>query len=96
MVRAQPLLTGELYVISLGSLMISSCYANVGNHLIQKALLNCKFASLVILNEPDHLSCSLIDFFRYYSRDFSYNTGVASIRAGLLKKESKGWQNDVC
>lgn len=37
----------------------------------------------------------LIDFFRYYSRDFSYNTGVASIRAGLLKKESKGWQNDV-
>lgn len=41
------------------------------------------------------LSSSLIDFFRYYARDFSYNTGVASIRAGLLKKESKGWQNDV-
>jgi terminal uridylyltransferase len=38
---------------------------------------------------------SLIDFFRYYSRDFSYNTGVASIRAGLLKKDTKGWQNDV-
>ncbi|KAF9025095.1 hypothetical protein BDZ89DRAFT_1017102 [Hymenopellis radicata] len=37
----------------------------------------------------------LIDFFRYYSRDFLYNTGVASIRAGLLKKESKGWQNDL-
>ncbi|KAF9221687.1 hypothetical protein BS17DRAFT_237453 [Gyrodon lividus] len=37
----------------------------------------------------------LIDFFRYYSRDFSYNTGVASIRAGLIKKESKGWQNDL-
>lgn len=37
----------------------------------------------------------LIDFFRYYSRDFSYNTGVASIRAGLLKKEPKGWQNDL-
>ncbi|KDQ16927.1 hypothetical protein BOTBODRAFT_220517 [Botryobasidium botryosum FD-172 SS1] len=36
----------------------------------------------------------LIDFFKYYSRDFSYNTGVASIRAGLLKKESKGWLND--
>ncbi|CAA7262118.1 unnamed protein product [Cyclocybe aegerita] len=33
----------------------------------------------------------LIDFFRYYSRDFAYNTGVASIRAGLLKKDSKGW-----
>ncbi|KAJ7631884.1 hypothetical protein DFH06DRAFT_1223154 [Mycena polygramma] len=37
----------------------------------------------------------LIDFFRYYARDFSYNTGVASIRAGLLKKLSKGWQNDL-
>ncbi|KAK0200927.1 hypothetical protein DFS33DRAFT_1265709 [Desarmillaria ectypa] len=37
----------------------------------------------------------LIDFFRYYSRDFLYNTGVASIRAGLIKKESKGWQNDL-
>ncbi|KAG7447320.1 uncharacterized protein BT62DRAFT_993580 [Guyanagaster necrorhizus] len=37
----------------------------------------------------------LIDFFRYYSRDFSYNTGVASIRAGLIKKASKGWQNDL-
>ncbi|TFK24857.1 hypothetical protein FA15DRAFT_591711 [Coprinopsis marcescibilis] len=36
----------------------------------------------------------LIDFFRYYARDFQYNTGVASIRAGLLKKESKGWQVD--
>jgi terminal uridylyltransferase len=41
------------------------------------------------------LTNRLIDFFRYYSRDFSYNTGVASIRAGLLKKDSKGWQNDV-
>ncbi|KAG6812908.1 hypothetical protein H0H92_015460 [Tricholoma furcatifolium] len=37
----------------------------------------------------------LIDFFRYYSRDFPYNTGVASIRAGLLKKDTKGWQNDI-
>ncbi|KAF7326962.1 hypothetical protein MVEN_02590400 [Mycena venus] len=37
----------------------------------------------------------LIDFFRYYARDFSYNTGVASIRAGLLKKTAKGWQNDL-
>ncbi|PBK71849.1 PAP/OAS1 substrate-binding domain-containing protein [Armillaria solidipes] len=37
----------------------------------------------------------LIDFFRYYSRDFLYNTGVASIRAGLIKKEIKGWQNDL-
>ncbi|KAJ7670503.1 hypothetical protein B0H17DRAFT_1209241 [Mycena rosella] len=37
----------------------------------------------------------LIDFYRYYARDFSYNTGVASIRAGLLKKSTKGWQNDL-
>ncbi|KAJ7353398.1 hypothetical protein DFH08DRAFT_856741 [Mycena albidolilacea] len=37
----------------------------------------------------------LIDFFRYYARDFSYNTGVASIRAGILKKSTKGWQNDL-
>ncbi|EJD04947.1 PAP/OAS1 substrate-binding domain-containing protein, partial [Fomitiporia mediterranea MF3/22] len=36
----------------------------------------------------------LIDFFRYYAKDFTYNSGVASIRAGLLKKESKGWQGD--
>ncbi|XP_006455572.1 hypothetical protein AGABI2DRAFT_210004, partial [Agaricus bisporus var. bisporus H97] len=44
---------------------------------------------------PTDLSPRLIDFFRYFSRDFSYNTGVASIRAGLLKKDAKGWQNDV-
>ncbi|KAE9403746.1 PAP/OAS1 substrate-binding domain-containing protein [Gymnopus androsaceus JB14] len=37
----------------------------------------------------------LIDFFRYFSRDFPYGVGVASIRAGLLKKDSKGWQNDL-
>ncbi|KAH9976697.1 hypothetical protein BGW80DRAFT_876007 [Lactifluus volemus] len=43
----------------------------------------------------DSVGQLLIDFFKFYSRDFSYNTGVASIRAGLLKKESKGWQNDL-
>jgi hypothetical protein len=36
-----------------------------------------------------------MDFFKYFSRDFLYNTGVASIRSGLLKKDNKGWQNDV-
>ncbi|CAL1698091.1 unnamed protein product [Somion occarium] len=36
----------------------------------------------------------LVDFFRYYSRDFNYNNGVVSIRAGLLKKDGKGWQSD--
>ncbi|EEB87539.1 hypothetical protein MPER_15079, partial [Moniliophthora perniciosa FA553] len=37
----------------------------------------------------------LIDFFRYFSKEFLYNTAVASIRAGLIKKETKGWQNDL-
>ena len=38
---------------------------------------------------------SLVDFFRFYSREFPYNTGVVSIRAGVLKKESKGWLSEV-
>lgn len=37
----------------------------------------------------------IIDFFKYFSREFSYGLGVASIRAGLLKKESKGWSTEV-
>ncbi|EPQ55829.1 hypothetical protein GLOTRDRAFT_138596 [Gloeophyllum trabeum ATCC 11539] len=37
----------------------------------------------------------LIDFFRYYSRDFPYSVGVASIKNGLLTKDSKGWQSDL-
>lgn len=37
----------------------------------------------------------LIDFFKYFSREFSYGLGVASIRGGLLKKESKGWSTEV-
>ncbi|KZT23035.1 hypothetical protein NEOLEDRAFT_1180439 [Neolentinus lepideus HHB14362 ss-1] len=37
----------------------------------------------------------LIDLFKYYSRDFPYQTGVASIKSGQLKKESKGWQSDL-
>ncbi|KAH9948456.1 hypothetical protein B0H21DRAFT_690021 [Amylocystis lapponica] len=36
----------------------------------------------------------LIDFFKFFSRDFTYNSGVVSIRAGLLNKESKGWQSE--
>ncbi|KAF7297104.1 hypothetical protein MIND_00943300 [Mycena indigotica] len=43
----------------------------------------------------DSVAELLVDFFRYFARDFSYNTGVASIRAGFLKKASKGWQNDL-
>ncbi|OJA17826.1 hypothetical protein AZE42_06159 [Rhizopogon vesiculosus] len=46
-------------------------------------------------SNTDSVADLLIDFFRYYSRDFTYNTGVASIRGGLLKKESKGWQNEA-
>lgn len=38
---------------------------------------------------------SLIDFFRYFSHDFQFNTMVLSLRAGPLTKESKGWTNDV-
>lgn len=38
---------------------------------------------------------SLVDFFRYFSREFPYNTGVVSIRAGILKKDSKGWLSEV-
>lgn len=37
----------------------------------------------------------LIDFFRYFSHDFQFNTMVLSLRAGPLTKESKGWTNDV-
>lgn len=37
----------------------------------------------------------LIDFFKYFSREFSYGLGAASIRAGLLKKENKGWSTEV-
>lgn len=47
-----------------------------------------------VSENPDSVAELLIDFFRYYARDFQYNTGVASIRSGLLKKEAKGWQND--
>ncbi|KAG2107627.1 uncharacterized protein F5147DRAFT_613129 [Suillus discolor] len=46
-------------------------------------------------SNTDSVADLLIDFFRYYSRDFTYNTGVASIRGGLLKKDSKGWQNEL-
>jgi hypothetical protein len=37
----------------------------------------------------------LADFFKYYSRDFPYNTAVVSIRAGAMMKEAKGWQGAV-
>ncbi|KAI0632885.1 hypothetical protein C8Q77DRAFT_853215 [Trametes polyzona] len=45
-------------------------------------------------SNTDTVAELLIDFFKFYSRDFAYNTGVASIRAGLLKKEAKGWLSE--
>ncbi|KAI1790594.1 hypothetical protein LXA43DRAFT_890815 [Ganoderma leucocontextum] len=45
-------------------------------------------------SNTDTVAELLIDFFKFYSRDFAYNTGAASIRAGLLKKEEKGWQTE--
>lgn len=43
----------------------------------------------------DTANARLIDFFRYFSHDFQFNTMVLSLRAGPLTKESKGWTNDV-
>lgn len=45
----------------------------------------------------DNVGELLIDFFRYYSKDFGYNSTVISIRSetGWLTKESKGWLQDV-
>ncbi|KAI0717723.1 hypothetical protein C8T65DRAFT_737776 [Cerioporus squamosus] len=45
-------------------------------------------------SNTDTVADLLIDFYKFYSRDFAYNTGVASIRAGLLKKEDKGWLSE--
>ncbi|KZO97583.1 hypothetical protein CALVIDRAFT_513390 [Calocera viscosa TUFC12733] len=33
----------------------------------------------------------LVDFFKYFSHDFPYNTHVISIRGGLIEKTYKGW-----
>ncbi|KZT50951.1 PAP/OAS1 substrate-binding domain-containing protein, partial [Calocera cornea HHB12733] len=33
----------------------------------------------------------LVDFFKYFSHDFPYNTSVISIRGGLIEKTYKGW-----
>lgn len=80
-----------------GSSMTSIYCASDGIPKMLTLWLNCKcpppYVPLLCLFTRS--GGRLIDFFRYYSRDFAYNTGVASIRAGLLKKESKGWQNEV-
>lgn len=48
-------------------------------------------------SNQDNVGDLLIEFFRYYSKDFPYNTNVISIRSetGWLSKESKGWVQDV-
>jgi hypothetical protein len=39
----------------------------------------------------------LIDFFRYFSKEFNYNQSVISIKSegGILAKVTKGWHTDV-
>lgn len=39
----------------------------------------------------------LLDFFRYFSRDFNYTKDAMSIRTegGLITKESRGWQSEM-
>ncbi|SPO24231.1 related to caffeine-induced death protein 1 Cid1 [Ustilago trichophora] len=40
----------------------------------------------------------LIDFFRYFSKDFSYSRDVISLKSetGLLSKDSKSWNAELC
>lgn len=40
----------------------------------------------------------LVDFFHYYQKEFRYSFDVVSIRTdgGLLSKQAKGWNSDVC
>ena len=62
----------------------------------RRAIVRVPYNILMEFLIPIHTFTRLTDFFKYYAREFLYNTGVASIREGLLKKETKGWQNDVC
>ena len=58
----------------------------------------CRAVSRIISSRKQvvaELLFSLVDFFKFYSRDFTYNTSAISIRSGLLTKESKGWQSEV-
>lgn len=45
----------------------------------------------------DNVGELLIDFFRFFAKEFSYSNQVISIRSdtGLISKESKGWTNEV-
>ncbi|KAK4052284.1 hypothetical protein OIO90_004365 [Microbotryomycetes sp. JL221] len=45
----------------------------------------------------DNVGDLLIEFFRYFAKDFTYAQSVISIRSecGLLTKESKGWMHDT-
>lgn len=45
----------------------------------------------------DNVGELLIDFFRYFSKDFQYNSAVIAIRSelGVVTKDSKGWHTDV-
>jgi terminal uridylyltransferase len=48
-------------------------------------------------NNTDNVGDLLIDFFRFFAKEFSYSNQVISIRSetGVLSKDSKGWPNDV-
>lgn len=81
--------------ITSGSSTISNSYVNAGIQTTTSLSLTCMYILSGCSSTITDRVCRLIDFFRYYSRDFAYNTGVASIRSGLLKKDSKGWQNDL-
>jgi hypothetical protein len=80
---------------SIGFSTMSSCCDSDGSLQIPILLANCTSFCHLVDDRSSPNFPRLIDFFKYFSRDFLYNTGVASIRAGLLKKDSKGWQNDV-
>ncbi|TKY88569.1 hypothetical protein EX895_002558 [Sporisorium graminicola] len=46
----------------------------------------------------DNVGELLIDFFRYFSKDFSYARDVISLKSetGLLSKDSKSWNAELC
>ena len=48
-------------------------------------------------NNLDNSGQLLIEFFKFFSKDFLYNAHVISIRSegGLISKEAKGWPTEV-
>jgi DNA polymerase sigma len=48
-------------------------------------------------NNQENVGQLLVEFFRYFSKDFMYNSDVVSIRSatGIVGKDIKGWFTDV-